>query len=480
MSILNQLLNLVDPINEKLSQNLTSPDWVISQAALAAHQAMQDGLRGGSNIDTTLSRPALNSNGSINVAKTLQVSLNYRRLLVQQQLQDIRFKPTSNDVVDGGIKNGSKVVIKVVNENEGPIDSWDKLVRSSLEDTDGTPQNLVFDKFSVMSITEPDEQRHQIHETFGADILQTFGRRPRILTISGQVVNGRMDVKFQGETRSMDWKNAFQRYYEKHYSAHACTRKRKKVRIFAQDTIYDGYMLNLVSAVTAVDQGLAQVTITFLLSSRNFPRENDDLIPGFANENGFILSDKTIPDDYFPQARLEFIFEDDFTRVLAVGIEEAEREVQLLIDRIASLASSSNPVEGAITVSEELSNLDLVDSSRNFFYPVTDFRLHILGRGSEIEASILAYEIELSLLNSDKEEYNLAVNADTSSNEISLTNDASLNQQFQELKATEATLRAIKKGLIERVRAFNTIASKIESLEKEARNYVSLREGLEG
>ncbi|NIX58066.1 MAG: hypothetical protein GWN14_19635, partial [candidate division Zixibacteria bacterium] len=103
----------------------------------------------------------------------------------------------------------------------------------------------------VMSITEPDEQRYQIHETFGADILQTFGRRPRILTISGQVVNGKLDVSVGGEIRSMDWKNAFQRFYENHYSAHACTKKIKKVRIFSQDTVYDGYMLNMVAATTA-------------------------------------------------------------------------------------------------------------------------------------------------------------------------------------------------------------------------------------
>ncbi len=481
MSILDQIFpDLADDPTQNAVQvtDIRGDDWVIGAFALAAHQAMVDGFDPpSSSIDTSIGRINFNLVGTFNVAESLKVSKSYRQLLVQEQLKDVRFRPTADDVVDGGIKNGSKVVIKIVDQNEGPLGSWDRIVRSNIANTDGTPRDLTFDKFSVMSITEPDEQRYQIHETFGADILQTFGRRPRILTISGQVVNGKLDVSVGGEIRSMDWKNAFQRFYENHYSAHACTKKIKKVRIFSQDTVYDGYMLNMVAATTAMDQGISQVTITFLLASRNFPRENDDKIPGFLTNNNFVLSGRSTPDDVFSQAQIEHYFQEDFSNVIDVGITESETEADKLINELSVLisfeAETGKIFDGLVT-------LDTSDDANNFFSPAEGFRLHELCRDSSLADSVIAYAFDEAEFLSNKGLFNLSFNEDPDAEEIANVGEeeaiAAINVlDYTTLKSTEAYLRAFRAGLIKRVNKANDLALRIEDLEREKRNLQALK-----
>lgn len=329
-------MSIFDQIEEDDTDAMGSSGWVGVATLIAAHQAIKDAMK--SKVrPQVLTRPPLTQVGTINVAKSIQITKGYSDILTQDQTVDARFRPTADDVVDGGMKRGSKIVMQVVPEGSR-YKSWDEKVQGILL-KEGF--SLTFDKFSVLSVTEPDSERYTIHETYGGDFIQTFGSRPRIYSISGQVLNGRLDVRRAGETRSMDWKNAFQRYYEDHFSAHACVRNRNKVRIFFQDTVLEGYALAFVAVTSAEMQSISQVTVTFVVSDRRWPRQNDQQIPGYFNQNGFRIGGAVVPKEYFPQARLELYFQNDPANVIS-------KQRSNLLAQINNLTAEISKLDGKI------------------------------------------------------------------------------------------------------------------------------------
>lgn len=331
-------MSIFDQIQEDESSDaMGSSGWVGIATALAAHQAVKDALKIKPSPQV-LTRPPLTSVGTINVARSIQITNGYSDILIQDQTVDARFRPTADDVIDGGMKRGAKIVMQVVPEGSR-YKSWDEKVQGILL-KEGF--SLTFDKFSVLSVTEPDSERYTIHETYGGDFIQTFGSRPKIYSISGQVLNGRLDVRRAGETRSMDWKNAFQRYYEEHFSAHACVRNRNKVRIFFQDTILEGYALAFVAVTSAEIQSISQVTVTFVVSDRRWPRQNDQQIPGYFKTNGFRVGGAVVPKEYFPQARLELYFQNNPANIIT-------KQKSALITQINKLSSEISKLDGKIS-----------------------------------------------------------------------------------------------------------------------------------
>lgn len=337
MSVLDQLEESFETFGFLDNSDTYSPeDWVVANTALAAHSAMIKG-HNDTTTDTRAFTPAERPrqvSGGINVNKSLELAQTYKQILVNSQKTPIGLRPTADDVVDGGIKNGSKVVLQIVSESER-VGTWDEQVKSNIRTR--AIEGVTFDKFSVASFVESEDERYQIHETFGADIIQSFGRRPRFLTIAGVVVNGRMDVRFGSETRSMDWKNAFQRQYEKNFSLKACLNNRKKVRIYFQDTVYDGYLLQMTAATDAENQGISQVTVRVVVQKRYFPRDNDDQIPGTFRGNGFRLTGADVPQEFFPSDRIDFYFSRNYDNVLKGARFLLQEEIRTLAQRLSRI-----------------------------------------------------------------------------------------------------------------------------------------------
>ncbi len=308
MTIINQIAAGRVAIEQSLSSGMSAREIVDAATSLAIHQAMEVGVSAGSDGEPILGSLPVGEMGRANPEAALQVAKNYDKILVDFAAQDIRNRPTSDDVYDTGIKRGSKVVISIQdnvekkNKNGGGSVTWKSLARQelrSLAASNGVPVNLFFDKFSVSSLQEPDEERYQIKSTFGADFLYTFGRRPRLMTLTGQVLNGKVDVRFGGQQFSMDWKNAMQRKYDKYYRATECQKRQKKIVIYAQDTVYEGFLLNMQTFVGSESQSAAQVTITFMVARLEYLAQADENIPGAIRSNGGIVPNRTVPSDLF-------------------------------------------------------------------------------------------------------------------------------------------------------------------------------------
>lgn len=314
----------------------------------SAHQAMKDGFNVGGDNVKSLERIPRNASGTLDAARSLQLARDYKKILqkaiIDQQFEDVRYRPTSDDVFDGGMKKGSKVVIRVVEEDATfSSGSWDEVVRKNIEGTTGRPLSVTFDKFSVNSITEPDQERQQIIQTFGADLIYGFGRRPRRMRLTGQVLNGKMSVHINGSVKSMDWKNALLRKYADQYRLTACMRNKKRIMLYAQDTVYIGYLLDMQSFTSAATQSASNVTLTFVVAERSFPEENDEKIPGVVDNDGFVVTDKTVPEEMFPSSAVEHYFKEDLSTELDNSIAELEDRIRKKTAEIAREIDDPTP-----------------------------------------------------------------------------------------------------------------------------------------
>lgn len=484
MGILDQLYeeinsNTRDASVAPVDTQLTQDEWVHVSTTFAGHQAFRNGyntkelrtfLKSGvidPNLGSTfagsvLSRPRFGTKGTISALTTLNIINNWERLYVKQQLEPIAFRPTVEDYIDGGIKKGAKVVIQIVSENDRKNQSPYELVQAKISGgyRGNSPVKLIFDKFSVVSINEPSEARYQLHQTFGADILQDFGRRPRMMMLSGNVLNGKAEVRQFGEIRSMDWKNAMQRFYDRYASLHANRVNRQKVRIFAQDTVYDGYLLNLVSQVTAETQSVSQVTITLLISRIYFPNQNDSAIPGFLDENGFRIGGASTPEDFMPEARLEYHFQLDPAAVINAGKADS-------INRLTQLENKLRKLDPFLRDGlDDVARSVLANEKSSYVTPVAGYRIHKLLEGGSLEGNIRNFGTITGILREDIEVFNQSIDAVVTERgglETEIATPApTARLDFVDtevaLRQRQARLRSQRSGLLERVSNMNQLA----------------------
>lgn len=449
MSIVDQIIE-----EEEGGDEIGAGGWVNVATSLAAHEAMTSGFKKKSALDPseTISRVDFSEVGVIDVQKSLKLSKSYIDVLTKDQTVDARLRPTADDVVDGGMKRGSKVVIEIVPEN-AKYATWDKAVKAKLL-KEGF--SLTFTDFSVQSIAEPDSERYTLHETYGADIIQTFGARARVYSLSGQIVNGRLDITRGGETRSMDWKNAFQRYYERYFSAHACVRNRNKARIYFHDTVIEGYAVAIVPVTVAESQSISAITLSFVVSDRYWPRENDRNIAGYYKTNGFRLTGASVPDEFFPQAQLELYFQKNPANILIKQIENKKVDILTLCRDIAKL-------DGSITA-----DLIKTRSQDTSLYGVKvygeGFQLHkFLVDTSALEKSILDIIEEEKDIKSRIRTYNKSNSNIDLSDEIIITGTAEESQLREDL----SKIRLRKRGLYVRVQELNNRCARLESNQRD-------------
>lgn len=358
MSILDQLLGEGPETHDVEVEAMDPDDWTVASTAVGVHQLMNNGLeRELTQILGGVPSPDYGANATIDVTKSLQLAQDYETVLMSRVLndqhEDLRAHDTADDVFSGGIKEGSKVLIQISNDPNKPATSQREVATEVLP-SQGKVQNVIFDKFSVQSVTEPDQSRHQIVQTMGADLLYSFGRRPRQMRIIGRVMNGRINVHVGNSTKSMDWKNAFQRQYDERMRLSQIMKRKdgSRILIHAQDTIYWGYLLNMQSFVSADEQAVGQVTLTFLIAERSFPEQADHRIPGWpsGDEGGHVVSDKTVPEEMFPTSNVKYYLEKkaNFDRLINKLKKDRDEKIKQAVKVMGKIGSPSGGVEGEL------------------------------------------------------------------------------------------------------------------------------------
>jgi|SRR5690625_607049 len=402
-------------------------EHVDTSIAISAHQAMKGGMSGGGGITSDV--PTYGTLGGVNIGKTIALSESYRANLLRHHGRDIRFTSTGDYAIDTGIKKGSKVIVKIVPESDNLDGSWDDRIRAQA--SGGT---VVFPHFSVANINQTENARMQIHETFGADFIQSFGDRPVMISLSGYILNGNIEVRYGNEIRNMDWKNAFMRQYKNRFSLTNCVKNREKIRIFAEDTIWDGYLINLTSNVTSEMQSGAQVSFTMVLADEGYSSNMDQNIPGFVRSDG----SGYIYDTLAREVSLEEYFQADYT-------SEVEREIGWLNTEIDRL---KREIEMEANNSRPLASLEGIDTD-SYFTSEGGVVMHQALKGSDIEDLVTSSDNQVRESASMVLEYNKKFHNSSNSLELEpLPGDASDDQVGEFKRISDFVALANGKSLI--------------------------------
>ena len=195
-----------------------------------------------------------NLNGSVSVvvasdlrAKSESANEDKNTALVQ------RAKPTADYLrkKSTGMKSDRKMIIKV-----------DPPARN--ESISKPVPGLIFDKFSLQSVTENDEERYQLHETFSEEVLFVFGRRPRIWSLAGIVVNSD-DANFADELISN---------YDAYYRGTRVVENRMRTFVFYEDVLIEGTLLGLTVSRNGQIPGAVNASITIVVHERGLIGKN--------------------------------------------------------------------------------------------------------------------------------------------------------------------------------------------------------------
>lgn len=177
--------------------------------------------------------------------------------------------PTADLIDSGGFKTGSKMLIKIVASANSTIIP------------DKSAPNLTFNNFSMQGIAETDGERYQIHETFGEEVVYMFGRRPRVWTMQGVVLNGKR-APDQGEgpetaaetaareAKDMDFANTLLLNWEKYYRGTKAVEARARAYISYEDSVIEATLVELTVVRNSQIPSAANATITFIVHERAF------------------------------------------------------------------------------------------------------------------------------------------------------------------------------------------------------------------
>lgn len=342
MGILDRLFNpFSDPERGAVDvgDNLNAAR-VVSGAALSIDDAIKNAfftsnhiiasntLEEGGQVDFTSLSSAINSFKADLFAKDLYLPISSRE--------------TADYVYEGSIKRGSRCVIRIVSRSAVATRTSLLDVANRFSNNEVERRELVFDKFSVESMNESDQERYNIVETMGADFLYMFGRRPRQIVLSGTVLNGRHDVTVAGQTFSMDWKNALMRKYDKSIRGTKLFKSGDKITIHLQDSVYSGYLVNLTTNVTAQTQGSSQVTLILIVKEKTFLYDNDDKIPGTNGVPTKLTSRTLLVSDKDMVKKNTAKELNQLKKKALANIEKKRKELA----RLMNLEESANPIAG--------------------------------------------------------------------------------------------------------------------------------------
>jgi hypothetical protein len=106
--------------------------------------------------------------------------------------------------------------------------------------TEGAAPIAVTNQFILASVSESSQEKYQIYQTFDEDLIYFFDRNPHIYTYGGVLYNAD-DVSTEF---TFQWKNRFQRLYEKILRGTKCVENGARAILTYEDVTRQGYLLN--------------------------------------------------------------------------------------------------------------------------------------------------------------------------------------------------------------------------------------------
>jgi hypothetical protein len=152
------------------------------------------------------------------------------------------------------IKDETHAVIRCITADGHPIPFLDG--GSSSEEGD-IGESVNYANFLIEGIQERRAEKKQIIETFGEDYILFFGEEPRMLNVSGQLLN----------TADFDWKNEFWANYESLMRGTRLVDAGARLYFSFDDSVFEGYMTEASTTQTSQDPYKLPVQFQFFVTN---------------------------------------------------------------------------------------------------------------------------------------------------------------------------------------------------------------------
>lgn len=166
------------------------------------------------------------------------------------------------------IKDDTYATLQVRQSNGEPIALFDG-------GADGGSGNST-SNFLIQSVAEQRAEKQQIVLTFGEPYIFFFGEQPRVINVSGILLNTE-DFKWRAEW----WEN-----YDKILRGTACVRSRSRVYLSWDDIVVEGYIMSSDAQETATEQNYVRFNFQmFLTNYQNVSNINGQMIQSYVDAN---------------------------------------------------------------------------------------------------------------------------------------------------------------------------------------------------
>jgi hypothetical protein len=120
--------------------------------------------------------------------------------------------------------------------------------------------------FLIQSINETRAEKHQIILTFGEPYIFFFGEQPRIINVTGVLLN----------TEDFNWRAEWWANYDNMLRGTQCVRTKTRVYLSWDDIVTEGYILQCSAVEDASNNNIVQFTFQmFLTNYQNISRIDD-------------------------------------------------------------------------------------------------------------------------------------------------------------------------------------------------------------
>lgn len=111
--------------------------------------------------------------------------------------------------------------------------------------------------FVIQSLTEQRVEKQQIVMTFGAPYIFFFGEQPRMITVTGILLN----------TEDFNWRAEWWENYEQHLRGTQCVRSRTRVYLSWDDIVVEGYITQASAVEETTQNNLVQFQFQMFLTN---------------------------------------------------------------------------------------------------------------------------------------------------------------------------------------------------------------------
>lgn len=111
--------------------------------------------------------------------------------------------------------------------------------------------------FLIQSVQEQRAEKQQVIMTFGAPYIFFFGEQPRMIAVSGVLLN----------TEDFNWRAEWWENYEQHLRGTQCVRTRSRVYLSWDDIVVEGYIIQATASEDSSTQNLVQFQFQMFLTN---------------------------------------------------------------------------------------------------------------------------------------------------------------------------------------------------------------------